>query len=97
MPPVHIAEAAAGALPRIDLQTAGTVLWVALIPGLGAYMGYARIQRALGAGPASLFLYIQPVYVAVLAWLLLGETIEASHLAGASLILPAIFLATRRR
>src|SRR3546814_667789 len=50
--PFHIAEAAAGALPRLDLQTAGTVLVVALIPGLGAYMGYARIQRALGAGPA---------------------------------------------
>src|SRR3546814_4073435 len=74
--PFHIAEAAAGALPRLDLQTAGTVLVVALIPGLGAYMGYARIQRALGAGPASLFLYIQPVYVAVMAWLLLGERSE---------------------
>lgn len=94
--PFHVAELATGAIPALDLPTAGAIAVCALVPGIGAYMGYARIQRALGAGPASLFLYVQPLYVALMSWLLLSETIEGYHLAGAALILPGVFLATRR-
>jgi drug/metabolite transporter (DMT)-like permease len=72
------------------------VLIVAIVPGLGAYLGYARIQRALGASPTALILYLAPVYTALMAWILLGEDLRLYHLLGAALILPGIFLSTRR-
>jgi drug/metabolite transporter (DMT)-like permease len=41
-------------------------------------------------------LYLPPIYGALLAWLVLGEKPGWHHLAGAALILPSIWLATRR-
>ncbi len=68
---------------------------VAMLPSLGAYQAYARAQAVLGAGPASLVMYLVPIYNGVLAFLLLGEALEAYHLIGAALVLPGIYLATR--
>ena len=52
--------------------------------GLGVYLGYGRIQRALGATPIALILYLAPIYTALMAWLLLRESLEPYHLVGAS-------------
>jgi drug/metabolite transporter (DMT)-like permease len=41
-------------------------------------------------------MYLIPIYNGVLAFLLLGERLESYHLLGAALVLPGIFLATRR-
>lgn len=94
--PFHIAEALSGAVLILDTTTLGAIAVVAIVPGLAAYQGYAYIQRVLGAGPASVLMYLGPIYSAVLAWLLLGEVIELYHYAGTALVLPGIFLATRR-
>ncbi len=67
-----------------------------LIPGFGAYQAYAKAQAVLGAARGSLILYLNPVYVAVLAWIFLGETLESYHLVGAALVMPGIYLANRR-
>lgn len=94
--PFHIVEMTNGAVPQLNIQTIGAVLIVAIVPGLGAYLGYARIQRALGASPTALILYLAPVYTALMAWLVLGENLQLYHLIGAALILPGIYLSTRR-
>jgi len=56
---------------------------------------YSFMQRELGASRTALMLYLAPVYAAALAWMLLGERPGWYHLAGAALILPSIWLATR--
>ena len=94
--PFAVAEGVGGALPVLDCTTAAAVMTVAMLPSLGAYQAYAHAQTVLGAGPASLVMYLVPIYNGVLAFLLLGEALEAYHLIGAALVLPGIYLATRR-
>ena len=53
------------------------------------------IQRELGASRTALLLYLAPVYGALGAWAVLGEPPGWYHAAGAALILPSIWLATR--
>ncbi len=67
----------------------------ALMPGAGAYLAYATLQKALGAARAGLTLYLGPVYAAVTAFLVLGEPVYSYHLVGAIVILPGIYLASR--
>lgn len=93
--PCHLFELAKGDVPQLNAETLIAVLIVAVVPGLGAYLGYARIQRALGASPTALILYLAPVYTALMAWLVLGESLQLYHLVGAALILPGIYLSTR--
>lgn len=94
--PFYLAETIQGIVPTMNTETIAAVLIVAIVPGLGAYLGYARIQRSLGAGSTGLILYLAPSYAALFGWILLGETLEPYHFAGAALILPGIFLSTRR-
>jgi drug/metabolite transporter (DMT)-like permease len=65
------------------------------IPG-GAFMYYLynRSVDALGAGKAGVFLYLQSIFIAGLAYVILGERLHLYHLAGASLILVGVLLAT---
>ena len=94
--PFTLAEAWSGALPSLDGRTIGAVLFLAVVASLGAYLAYARIQAVLGAGPAGLLMYLIPLYNGLLAFVLLGERLELYHLAGAALVLPGIYLATRK-
>jgi drug/metabolite transporter (DMT)-like permease len=93
--PFTLAEALAWLPTELSWKAAGLVLAAALLPGVGAYGAYAVMQRTLGAARVGLVLYLGPLYSAALAWLVLGETIEAHHVVGALLILPGIWLATR--
>ncbi len=94
--PFTLAEAWSGDLPSLNGRTVGAVLFLAVVASLGAYLAYARIQAVLGAGPAGLLMYLIPLYNGLLAFLLLGERLELYHLAGAALVLPGIYLATRK-
>lgn len=82
--------------PPLGAQAWMLVVVAALLPGALSYAAHAYIQRELGASRTSLMLYLAPVYGALLAWMLLGEVPQVYHLAGAALILPSIWLATRR-
>ena len=82
--------------PRIDVFALGVVVFLAIVPGLGAYLTYDFVQRRLGANRASLVMYLIPVYNAGLAWTLLGEQLRPYHFIGAAMVLPGIYLATRR-
>jgi drug/metabolite transporter (DMT)-like permease len=94
--PFMLWEASQGEVPAFDARNIGIVALLVLVPSLGAYQGYALAQRALGTGVAGLIIYLSPVYNAGLAWALLGEAPQAYHLIGAALVLPGIYLATRR-
>ncbi|MEO3430742.1 DMT family transporter [Pelagibius sp. CAU 1746] len=94
--PFTVMEGLGGELPALAPRSFLIVAFVAMIPSLGAYQVYALVQRILGAGPTSLLMYLFPLYNGVLAYLLLGEELRSYHLIGAALVLPGIYLATRK-
>ncbi len=94
--PFYLYEAFFVAPTPVDLKTAGTVLFVALFPGIGSYLSYSLIVASLGAATASLVMYLVPLYGAGLAWALLGERLADFHLVGMSLLLPGLWLGTKR-
>lgn len=96
--PLTAIEAASG-LPMTQTfwgwKTLVLAVAAGLIPGAGAYLAYATLQKTLGAARAGLTLYLSPLYAAAVAALVLGEPIEWYHAIGAAAILPGIFLAAR--
>jgi drug/metabolite transporter (DMT)-like permease len=80
----------------LSWQSVALVLASALIPGAAAYAAYSHMQRVLGAARVGMVLYLGPLYAALAAWLVLGESIERFHFVGAVLVLAGIGLATRR-
>ena len=94
--PFTLWEAVAVEAITFDATTIGTVVFLAVVVSFGGYQVYGLIQKTLGAGPAGLLLYLVPLYNSILAYLLLGERLAAYHLVGAGLVLPGIYLATRR-
>jgi drug/metabolite transporter (DMT)-like permease len=94
--PFTVAEWWAGAALPFTAEGAGLVLLAAVLPGVLSYTAYSYLQRELGASRTALLLYLAPVYAAVSAWGVLGERPGWYHAVGAALILPSIWLATRR-
>ncbi|HET9822995.1 MAG TPA: DMT family transporter [Burkholderiaceae bacterium] len=95
--PFTALEAAWGGWPStFGWRSVGLVLLAAVLPGAGAYAAFAYMQRVLGAARAGVVLYLSPLYAALTGWLVLGEPVTGVHLAGAALILPGIWLSTRR-
>jgi drug/metabolite transporter (DMT)-like permease len=89
-------EALAWLPSTLSWRSAGLVAAAALLPGAAAYGAYSFMQRVLGAARVSMVLYLGPLYSAVIGWAVLGERIEVFHAVGALLILPGIWLSTRR-
>jgi drug/metabolite transporter (DMT)-like permease len=94
--PFAVWEAVAWLPSRLDAKSVALVLAAALIPGAGAYAAYSTMQRVLGAARVAVVMYLGPLYSAAIGWLVLGERVEGFHAVGAVLILPGIWLATRR-
>ena len=82
--------------PTLGWTALGLVLIAAIIPGIGSYLIYGWSQRVLGAARVSVTMYLGPLWNALLAWLLLGEQLGHQHWVGALMILPGIYLATRK-
>lgn len=89
-------EAAAGLWLPFTPAALGLIVLAAVLPGVLSYTAYSYLQRELGASRTALLLYLAPVYGAFNAWLFLGERPGWFHGVGAALILPSIWLATRR-
>ncbi len=82
--------------PLLGTQALSLMFVAALLPGALSYVAHSYLQRELGAARTALMLYLAPVYAVALAWWLLGEVPGWHHAVGAGLILPSIWLATRR-
>ena len=73
------------------------LLALAYLAGPGGalmYYLYNKSVETLGASRASMLLYLQTLFVAVLAYLLLGESLHDYDLVGAAFIIAGIVLAT---
>lgn len=94
--PTTLLEALLMPTPPFGWSALGLVLLAAVLPGVLSYGAYSYLQRELGASRTAMMLYLAPVYGALLAWLVLGEVPGWYHLVGAAMILPSIWLASRR-
>jgi drug/metabolite transporter (DMT)-like permease len=81
---------------EVSWRSVGLVTASALIPGAGAFAAYSYMQKRLGAARVAQVLYLSPLYTALIGWGVLGERIELHHGLGAMLILPGLWLSTRR-
>jgi drug/metabolite transporter (DMT)-like permease len=94
--PFAIAECFSPATPAPGWPALGLIVVAALLPGIGSYLIYGWAQGVLGAARVSVTLYLGPLWNALTAWLVLGEQLGAHHWIGALMILPGIYLATRK-
>lgn len=69
------------------------VLYVALLPSIVAQMTYARGVELIGPNRGSLFINLIPVFGALLAVFMLGETLEVFHMVAAAFIIAGIGIA----
>ncbi len=94
--PFTAVELAVKGLPDFSSPTLWLlVLVAAAAPGFGAYQAYSYMQRELGAAKTGLSLYLGPLWAALLSWAVLSDPPKWYHFAGAALILPGIWFATR--
>ncbi len=68
--------------------------YVAVFASVLAYLCWNRGVAEIGANTAGLFLHLMPVFATLLAIALLGESVEAYHVAGVVLIAAGIVLTT---
>ncbi len=73
-------------------RSLGAILFLGLVPSIGAYGSYQKLVRGFGAARAATSMYIVPVYAGLLAALLLGERLHPYHAAGLGLILGGVAL-----
>jgi drug/metabolite transporter (DMT)-like permease len=79
---------------RSTLNASGllALAYVAIPGGAIMYYLFNRSIEALGAARAGVLLYIQTIFIAVLAYLILGEQLQRYHLEGAALIVAGLLL-----
>ena len=80
---------------EINPANIATILYMALFPSVLAFIFWNQAVREVGPNKAGLFLYLMPVFGAILSALFLGESIQVFHLIGISLIFGGIHLTTR--
>ena len=68
------------------------VLYLGLVPTALAYWLFQKGLRSVSASAASIVSMVDPLVSALLAWVLFGETLPVSGIAGALLLILSIFL-----
>lgn len=91
--PFVAVEAAAGATILPDLKGWAIIAYVVLFPSLIAQAFYIRSVELIGANRAGLFVNFLPLWGALLAVLILGETFELYHAVGLVLVLGGVLIA----
>lgn len=93
--PLALFERPWATLPRAGWAGWGAVLYAAAL-GTVSHIWYYRCVRVVGAGRAAVFTNLTPFVVIVLSALTLGEPIRWYHLAGATIVLAGVALATTK-
>jgi drug/metabolite transporter (DMT)-like permease len=83
-------------IPHAGLPTLALILWLAAVNTALAYALYNHSLQVLTAFEMNIFLYISPLFTALLAWFLLGETLTAWQIGGMLIVLLGIALTQRR-
>jgi len=95
MLPLWLGETLLVRAPVWSARAFAALTGVAIFSSVLAYIFWNRGVELLGPQVAGLFVHLMPVFGALLAWLFLGERLEAYHLAGMALILTGIAVTSR--
>lgn len=95
--PIYAAETVYYQPMPFDLKTIGVMLWLGIAVTVIA-LGMSNMSvRLIGANKASMLNYIRSALAAVLAIVLLGETLHAFHTVALLLVVAGVYLMTRGR
>jgi drug/metabolite transporter (DMT)-like permease len=94
--PFYAAELASGRSMAMTPQALLGIAYVAVFPSFLAYLFFNRGVELIGSARAGQYLHLQPVFGAMLAVLLLGETFHLFHAVGLTLIGAGILVSARR-
>lgn len=92
--PFALAEFWSGARMPVTTAAWQGIAGIVVFSSLLAFSGFQHGLRTFGPSVTGISLYLLPVYGVFLAVLLLGERLEAHHLAGIVLVLLGVVLAT---
>jgi len=90
--PFYLYELVRGESSHLDTRGYLALAYAAIPGGALMYLFYNWSIDALGASKAGAFMYSQMVFIAILAYLILGEQIELYHIVGAGLIILGVVL-----
>ena len=93
--PLYLWEIAQGRLIPLQPEAFAALGYVGLFAGVLAYISWNRGVELVGPNKAGLFLHLIPVYGALLAFLFLGERLQAFHFVGVAFIVLGIGLTSR--
>lgn len=82
--------------PTLSGATWALVIYVVLVPTVFTYLANAWALRFATSSMVAIYIYVQPIVAAVLAWLFLGERVSSRVVATAALVFAGIWLVTRR-
>ena len=91
--PVYLAETVLGSPMPLNATSVGMVAYVALFASVLGYIFWNRGVAAVGAGRASLFLHLMPVFTSVMAIGFLDERLRLFHAVGMALVFGGLLLA----
>jgi drug/metabolite transporter (DMT)-like permease len=91
--PLYLWELLHGEHSAIDSKGLLALAYVAVPGGAFMYFLYNRSVDTLGAGRAGMLMYLQALFVAILAYLILGESLRSYDFLGAGLIIAGLLLA----
>lgn len=94
--PFYLFELAGGKTMTLTVETALTVIYVAMFASVLAFIFWNRAISILGANIAGPFIHLMPVFSTILAVIFLDETLTTNHLQAIPLIFGGIFLTTFR-
>ena len=95
--PIFAWDYEAGQRTVWSTKTLAAVTYWAVFPSVLAYFFWNAGVARVGAERASTFLYLMPVFGALLASIFLGESLLWYHYVGAVLIFSGILIASRTR
>ncbi len=93
--PLFIWELNSGATMTVNASSLGGIFFLALFPGIIAYLTYAKAVASVGPVHAGVFLNTSPLFAITAAVLFLGEQIHSYHLIGGTVIALGLILVSR--
>ena len=81
----------------VNAATVAAIAYVAIFPSLLAYIFYNRGVELLGPSRTGLYMFLVPVFGALLAMVFLGERLHFFHAIGFAFIIGGVVIGSRRR
>ncbi len=81
---------------HLDLTGVGSITYLAIFGTGVAFMGWYYLLKRVGAVALSLMTFLEPLVAMLLGFLILGEILSVTVLAGGALILTGVLIATLR-